>query len=570
MGVDGYSANDTAADAARLLAEVRGLIHKAQWSQAAARLQDVPNQYPDHAELLRTLATVHLHNDSYLPALQTLDRLIGTGQANAVDYQNTGDALTAVGEDAQAVDAYRRSLERHASDPHTLHNFARVLYRLGLTDQAADHLKLCAQHCDAIDPWLSLATIAPGCCRVDHREVLRLRREFAARLAHHQMPWNATGQQRPAKRSATKIRIGYLSSFFHQSNYMKPVWGLINAHRRDEFEIHLFSDSPMEPAWPDYQAQSADRLHYIAELDNHALNALIRQQEIDVLIDLNAYSTTDRLGLFLSHPAPVTMAWFNMYATSGLPGFDYIIGDNYVVLPAERSYYSETVISLPVSYLTFTVNDDVPAVTAPPCKQSDGLTFGSLVSQYKITPRVLDAWAEILRRTRKSRLFLANATLKSKWNRAYVRDQFQQRGVAPERVSLAGPQNHRGFLKYYDRMDVALDAFPYNGGTTTMEAIWQGVPVLTFIGDRWASRTSYSLLANSPVRDFVAADCRGMIEQAVAMADDPKTPSRLDELRGRLRGRLAESVVCDTRAFCRQMETLYKKAHASLPVDSGP
>jgi protein O-GlcNAc transferase len=569
MGTDTTSMGTGTGDADHLLAKARMLIDKGRWDQAAACLEDAQNRYPDNPDLLRTLATVYLHNDSYLPALQTFDLLIGTGRATAVDYADTGDALTAVGEYAQALGTYRQSLEMDATDPRTLHNLARVLYRLGLTDQAADHLKLCAQQCDDIDPWLSLATIAPGCCHVDHQELLELRRNFAARLADHRAPGHVNWQPRSSTRSTTPIRIGYLSAFFHRPNYMKPVWGLVNAHHREKFDIHLFSDSPMASPWPGYEPQPGDRLHDITKLDNGSLNSLIQNQEIDILVDLNAYSTPSRLALFLHRPAPITMAWFNMYATSGLPGIDYIIGDRYVVRPSEIPHYSESVMELPISYLTFAVYHDAPEVVAPPCTRNGYLTFGSLVSQYKITPAVLDAWAEMLRRQRNARLLLANTALKSKWNRAYVRDQFQDRGVEPERLTLAGPRDHYAFLQYYDQIDIALDAFPYNGGTTTMEAIWQGVPVLTFRGDRWVSRTSYSLLANSPVSDFVAPNCRQMVEQAVAMAGDPSTPSRLNELRRRLRDRLAESVVCDTQTLCRQMESLYTKVFRSSPADSG-
>jgi predicted O-linked N-acetylglucosamine transferase (SPINDLY family) len=549
-------------DAGTLLAKARELIDNEQWHSAALTLQEAAEANPDDADILRTLAQVQIRKGQYIPALRTFDHLIGSGQAEAADYSATGDALTDVGEYAQAVETYRHSIDLLSINPEAFHNLARVLYRLGKTDEAAHHLVQCTKQCDQIDPWLSLATILPGCCHTDQQKILDVRQHFAVRLAENETAVCINRVRRPTRQGISKLRVGYLSAFFHCENYMKPVWGLINSHNRHEFKIHLFSDSPMGNAWPGYRHDPEDRVHEIATLDNAALGDLIQSQEIDILVDLNAYSTPHRLGLFLGHPAPITMAWFNMYATSGLPGIDYIVGDPWVVRSDEAPYYSEEIATLPLSYLSFAVYHDAPEVVAPPCTRAGELTFGSLVSQYKITPEVMDAWAEILKRTDNTRLFLANNTLKSKWNCQYVIDQFHQRKVDPERLTLSGPRDHFSFLQYYDQIDIALDAFPYNGGTTTMEALWQGVPVLTQNGDRWASRTSNSLLANSPVKNFVAADCRKMIEQAVAMAEDAATPDRLVELRLEMRDRLAVSPVCDTAALCRHMEALYGKVYA--------
>ncbi len=549
-------------DTDTLLASAREWIDKGNWDEASRTLQAALKINPDNPDILRNLAQVHLHQGEYIPALRAFDHLIGSGQASAADYMNTGEALTDVGEFAQAVNTYRRSLDLMPNDPETHHNLARVLYRLGQPEQAASHLKLCAGLTEQIDPWLSLATILPSCSDASQQDILSARRQFADRLSKIEPASAAIRSTRSKASVKSKLRVAYLSSFFHCANYMKPVWGLINAHDRDAFEIHLFSDSPRNSDWPGYHRHPDDQVHEIEALGNTALGMLIKNRSIDILVDLNAYSEPRRLGLFLGHPAPVTLAWFNMYATSGLPGIDYLVGDPWVVRPEEKGFFSETLLTLPVSYLTFTVTHDAPEVAAPPCTHTGVLTFGSLVTQYKITPPVLDAWAEILKRTRNTRLFVANRTMRSKWNRHYLLEEFQHRGVDIERITLDGPREHYAYLQYYDQIDIALDAFPYNGGTTTMEALWQGVPVLSHDGDRWASRTTFSLLAQSPVRDFVAKDTREMVDRAVAMAGDPATPERLTKLRRHLRKRLANSPVCDTQALCGYMEALYMKIYS--------
>src|SRR5262249_3734052 len=152
-------------------------------------------------------------------------------------------------------------------------------------------------------------------------------------------------------------------------NWMKPVWGLINHHDRDRFEIHLFSDGPEAAIGQSYRKDPRDRFHDTSGLANPALAQLIEELEIDLLIDLNGYSRPSRLPLFNLRPAPVQAAWFNMYATSGLSGFDYLIGDEHVIPPEEEQFYGERVVRVSGSYLTFEVTYPVPDVAPPPCLQ---------------------------------------------------------------------------------------------------------------------------------------------------------------------------------------------------------
>lgn len=512
----------------------------------------------DNPAALEKLAATYRDRKQYIPALKVYDRLIELGCATAEIWRATGDTLADVGEYAQATQAYENSLVHDSSNPETHHQLGRVLYRLGELDKAIRHLESATEHSDAIAPWLALATAIPGAPQADMAKILSVRTRFAEKLAE------ATSSDRslrpPGGRLGPqgRLRVGYVSAFFHSANYMKPVWGLINNHDRSAFQVHLLSDSPPGEPWQGYRPHPADRVHAAGDLDNGELAELIRSEGIDILVDLNAYSEPDRLSLFLARPAPVTIAWFNMYATSGLPGFDYLVGDDEVVYPAEERFYTERIVRLPLSYLTFQVDHPTPPIVPPPCLKNGYLTFGSLVAQYKITRPVLDAWSDLLRRSAGSRLFLANTALKSIHNRRHVVEQFLQRGVAEERLEFAGPADHFTFLRYYDQIDVALDAFPYNGGTTTMEAIWQGVPVLTLEGDRWAGRTSQSLLRRTPLAEFVTGDERRMVDFAVRLAASSQTPSRLADLRHSLRAQLRASPVCDSPGLARALERCYR------------
>jgi protein O-GlcNAc transferase len=281
---------------------------------------------------------------------------------------------------------------------------------------------------------------------------------------------------------------------------------------------------------------------------------------IDVLVDLNGYSAIGPLALIALRPAPVVVGWFNMYATTGMSCYDCLIGDNVVIPPDEERFYTEKIARLPGSYLTFEVTYPVPEVTSPPCSAGRAITFGCLAPQYKITREVIGAWSTILQQVPNSSLILKNSALGSPGNRQFVHSLFGTYKISPERVRLDGPSDHYRFLETYGQIDIALDTFPYNGGTTTTEAIWQGVPVVTFWGDRWVSRTSSSILRAGSLGEFVGEGREDYISAAVRLTNSPDRSDRLQELRSNMRSRLQESSVCDTRSFARNMERLYWSA----------
>ncbi len=466
------------------------------------------------------------------------------------------DSRAEAGEYALAIEIYERCLRMGSGTAELHHNLGRALFEMGESTRAAGHLEAAAAGSDAINSWLALATVIPGCPDVSGERIFEVRRAFASRLDAF-APLPSGPESRQPLSGDGRIRIGYLSGWFHKPNYMRPISALLGNHDRSAFEVHLFSDSD-EQEMPGFSTRPGDAVHRTVATGNRDLVELIRSCGIQILVDLNGYSFPARLPLFVRPPAPVTVAWFNMYATSGLGGIQYIVGDRQVVRPEDERHYTERVLCLPVCYLTFEVPHDVPPVAPPPCLRDGFLVFGSLASQYKIGPRVLDAWADILRRLGNARLLVANATLSSDGNRAYLSDRFAERGVGADRLILLGPASHRRFLEYYDRIDVALDPFHYSGGTTTMEALWQGVPVLTIEGDRWASRTTRSLLHHAGLREFVARDVAGLVDLAVALGRDPATPARLSRWRSSMRERLGASSVCNGAALARHMERLYR------------
>jgi predicted O-linked N-acetylglucosamine transferase (SPINDLY family) len=213
-----------------------------------------------------------------------------------------------------------------------------------------------------------------------------------------------------------------------------------------------------------------------------------------------------------------------MYGSTGFPDVDVLIADDTALPCGEERHYSERIYRVRHTYLPFQMFYETPDVTAPPSLQTGHITFGSLNSAYKLTPETLQAWSRILHTIPTARLLLRNAALDHVSNRADLLARFAGLNIAAERLSLLGRADHMSFLRTYDQIDVALDAFPYNGGTTTVEALWQGVPVLTIDGDRWAARTSRSILTAAGLADWVAADLPSRCAPPNAAGSRPVPP----------------------------------------------
>jgi len=336
---------------------------------------------------------------------------------------------------------------------------------------------------------------------------------------------------------------------------MKPVWALLNNHDRERFSISLFADGPVDEINADggYRRHTQDTIYDVRSLGNRDLAKLIEHCDIDLLVDLNGYSSIRRLGLWAAKPAPMTIGWFNYYATSGMPGIEWLIGDDQVVYAEEERFYSERIDRLKQSYLTFEVGYATPDIEFP--SQEEAFTFGCLGSAYKITPDVRSAWIRLLKETSGTQLLVRNRVLGEESHRKWFLAFFTSEGIDPERVILLGPAEHKEFLQTYGRIDIALDTFPYNGGTTTMEALWQGVPMVCFKGDRWVARTSATILNSAGLGEFVGEDVDEYVELA-AKWSDRRRRNDLARFRKEMRPRLMESSVCDGEGLARDFERI--------------
>jgi predicted O-linked N-acetylglucosamine transferase (SPINDLY family) len=540
------------------LATLRQALGSANRNDEAATLLDqAVTALGANADRLCDFADALQEAEDFAGAIDVYHRALALDSQSARAWYACGCAEMALEDFATAAKCFEEAIKSRPEWLEARHNLGRALYEMGQVTQAYEEFKLCASRKEegARLARAMLAVIAPGAPQANNQTVLEIRQAWAGDSGVDELP----ARMGPLIQSAIdKLKIGYVSSFFSSDNWMKPVWGLINQHDRRQFDIHLFSDAPRSAILHGYNSSEADHFFDTTRLSNQALAELIRANEIQVLIDLNAYSDMNRLPMYLLRPAPVIIGWFNTYATTGMPCFDYLVGDREVIPPEEELFYSETIQRVAHSYLTFGVDYPVPDVAELPCIANSRFSFGCFGSQYKLTGEVVEAWSRILTASPGSRLLLKNKRLGTSAARKFMEKLFQKFGVTREQVQFEGPEDHFKFLQAYGRIDVALDTFPYNGGTTTTEAIWQGVPVVAFPGDRWASRTSASILRAGNLQEFVAKDLEGFVALACRWANSPEEWPRLASLRMNMRKQLLASSVCDTPGFAREMEEIYR------------
>lgn len=498
-----------------------------------------------------------LHNSAKLDeAIAAYQDVLRLDESYHPAWYSLGCAWEQRKDDAVALACFQNAIALAPDHGESHHNLGKVLHKLGLIDEAIESFRAALRLGKGFLPRTSIATLIPGSPSADNRAILAARRSWAET---HLPPPCPRDKSRPAWDGLRRLRIGYLSSFFASLNWMKPVWGLINHHDRRRFDLFLYSDAAEAACRACYRKHPSDQFHDISKLSNRDAARLVEESRLDLLVDLNGFSRVDRLAVPALQPAPLIAAWFNMYATSGMACYDYLIGDDHVVPAGEEEFYTEKILRVPGSYLTFEVSYPVPAVAQPPILASGRVNFGCLASQHKITAPVVESWSRILLAAPDSRLFVKNSTLGSIPNRDLLAQRFEAHGIDRDRLFMEGPSSHYDYLSAYAQVDVALDPFPYNGGTTTEEALWQGVPVLTFPGDRWAARQGASIEHAAGLHEFVAQNLDDYVSRAVDLARSPDTARRLTELRHSMRDRLSRSSLCDTAGFAQNMERLFEK-----------
>jgi len=289
-------------------------------------------------------------------------------------------------------------------------------------------------------------------------------------------------------------------------------------------------------------------------LNDEAAAQLIRSHQIDILVDLAGHTQNNRLMVFARKPAPIQVTYLGYPSTTGLAAMDYRLTDNYADPDGVEKYYTESLLRLPDSLWCYRPSDDLPETAALPAEQNGYVTFGSYTGHSRVGDEVVAVWARLLLATPGSRLLLTRFPAGEIRRRAEQR--FARHGIPAERLEFVGMLPPAKFALLYRRADIALDAFPVNGATTTCETLWMGVPVITLSGERFLSRAGLSVLTAAELADFVADSAEGYLDIAIHLANNLPL---LAEFHQGLRQHVAASPLTDEANFTRHLEKIYRE-----------
>jgi predicted O-linked N-acetylglucosamine transferase (SPINDLY family) len=570
-------------------------FHLAEARFAAGRVDDAETSYRRALELQENHAAAHNSLGHLLFTRQRVDdalacfaRAVQIAPEFAQAYCNLGTALLLKGSLVDAAAALRRAAELDEKHAIAHVNLAFALHALHRVDEAANVVER------AVPLMPAPALNALGLLRMEQGRVgdaiQCFRRSIAldesnpdphsnlllalnhaedisleAFVAEHrrwaeefETPLVSFRRPHCNDRSADRtLRIGYISPDFRQHPVGFFIEPAIAGHDREHFQVVCYSDigrgAGDELTRRLERECGVDGWRVVSGLDDDRVAQTIRDDRIDILVDLAGHTARNRLCVFARKPAPVQVSYLGYSASTGMAAIDYLISDE-LLTPTGMfdALAPEEIVRLPRAYVCYTPGKNLPPVGPLPAELTGVVTFGSLNRLAKVTPRVFDAWAEIVRRTRASRLLLhadAGQHLDA------VRARWRELGLAAERLEIVDRVSLDDYFHLFNRIDIALDPFPHNGGKTTRDALMMGVPVVTQCGELPISRAGLSCLAPLGLEHLVAYGVEDYVAIAARLAVGLP---RLAEVRRTLRPKMLASPLTDAAVYVADLEAAYR------------
>ncbi|HXE56260.1 MAG TPA: tetratricopeptide repeat protein, partial [Tepidisphaeraceae bacterium] len=545
---------------------------------------------PEYADAWNNLGNVLQEQKQWDQAIAHFQRAIGLQPSYPEAWNNLANALAGKKQLEQAIGAYQKALEQRPEFPSAWYNLANSLQKTGELDQALAALKKAiALQPDYTAAYQNLGNVLKDMGRLGeaiaaYRRAIEMDPGSSVEsclllsllYSHEYTPqqvwedhvrWDqrvsrligARIRPHPNDRSHDRrLRIGYVSGDFRHHVVGYNIMPLFREHNYEAFEIFCYSNTQEPDAYTEQFRSRAQHWHDIKELKDDEAAELIRQDRIDILVDLSLHTGHNRLLMFARKPAPIQVTFAGYPGTTGLSRMDYRLTDPYLDPPeAEERFSSEKPLRLADAFWCYDPRENRPPVGPLPAIANGYVTFGCLNNFCKVNEAVLKLWSRVLRQVPRSRLLMLAPRGSHRDRTIHLLESF---GIEPGRLEFVGPAQRDPYLRYYNRIDVGLDTFPYNGHTTSLDSYCMGVPVVTLVGTSPLSRAGWCQLTHLNLRELAAESEEQFVSIASSLAGDVP---RLTDLRASLRGRLEASPLMDPKRFARNIETAYRQMWAA-------
>lgn len=452
----------------------------------------------------------------------------------------------------KAIQGFQRFLQYHPDHVPTYINLGFILQDLGQFEAAEAMyqraLVIEPGRIEALNNWAYMASYHPSYSAEKVRELHRnvgntIEQSVGEPFADHNN--NASANRR--------LKIGYISPDFrrHACNFF--IMPLFEKRNRKDFEIYCYAENQKADHITEKFKSLSDHWFVTDKLSNNEVCKKIRADGIDILIDLAGHCDRSRMDVMAKRPAPVSMTWLGTGNTTGLDRIDYFLADEGFVPTGEEAGFSEKVWRLPNTFMCYRPDDIAPPPSPSPFIKNGYITFGSLSRLIRFNDRVISVWSAILNRVPDARLLLHTFAFNDADTIDEFRLRFQEKGINPDRLDLV---YHHDYWQSYHALDIALDPFPHNCGTTTFETLWSGVPVINLKQRAPVGCFGRSILPHIGLEDCVTETEDAYIDKAVSLSSDK---ARLQSLRHNLRDQMRQSALCDEQGFIRDIEAAYRQ-----------
>lgn len=533
-----------------------GLLDK-----AGKLCRKVLSKRPNHAQALHLLGLMSHQENNPATAVEWHSKAVAAKPDFAQAHNSLGAALLACKRMDEAVESFRRAVDARPDYARALRNLGIILKDCGLVEESIDaQRRACAAnpswheaHSGILLSSHNLSGYDPIPLLAEHRFWDRIHAgHLVGTIAPHA---NTRGADR-------RLRVGLVSPDFKSHPVIRFLMPFLEHHDREQIELFAYAQVSEPDEWTELARKQVDHWRSLVNVSDAVAADLIRGDEIDILVDLAGHTHGNRLMVFARKPAPVQVTYLGYPGTTGLSTMDYRITD---ALADPRGmteeHHSEQLIRLPGCAWNYGPDTEILPGQSLAAHRSC-VTFGSFNNLAKVTDRMLSVWARILEAVPGSRLLLKSAGFLSMDARKRVRETLLSiSDISGERLDFRGPEDtHESHLALYREMDIALDTFPYHGTTTTCEALWMGVPVVTLAGRTHVSRVGVSLLTNVGLPEFVAESEDEYVRIAVELAENAE---RLSRYRANLRDQMRGSRLLDAPSFARELEAAFRQMWVS-------